>query len=222
MHNPFEALKKNPELRKRLKRAARPVLPEKKEPESLSEEDAFLAAVAGVTPLGPGGRAVTPPVSRKTPAAPPSFSSLLEEHIEFDMDYSREFLTGQVRGLDSRTIQKLRAGQFSIQGHLDMHGMNAEQARTALSGFLRRSYMEGKRSVLVITGRGLNSPDGQGVLRQELSSWLTQAPLKRIVLAFATAQPRHGGSWAVYLLLRRMRKDRGKIVWEEVFTDLDG
>ena len=149
MHNPFEALKKNPELRKRLKRAARPVLPEKKEPESLSEEDAFLAAVAGVTPLGPGGRAVTPPVSRKTPTAPPSFSSLLEEHIEFDMDYSREFLTGQVRGLDSRTIQKLRAGQFSIQGYLDMHGMNAEQARTALSGFLRRSYMEGKRSVLV-------------------------------------------------------------------------
>lgn len=79
MHNPFEALKKNPELRNRLKRAARPVPLEKKEPGPLSEEDVFLAAVAGVTPLGPGGRAVTPPVSRKTPAAPPSFSSLLED-----------------------------------------------------------------------------------------------------------------------------------------------
>ena len=55
MHNPFEALKKNPELRKRLKRAARPVLPEKKEPESLSEEDAFLAAVCDSSLYGRKG-----------------------------------------------------------------------------------------------------------------------------------------------------------------------
>jgi DNA-nicking Smr family endonuclease len=63
---------------------------------------------------------------------------------------------------------------------------------------------------------------GQGVLRQELTNWLTQAPLKRIVLAFTTAQPKHGGSGAVYLLLRQVRKDQGRIVWENIFTDLDG
>lgn len=221
MHNPFETLKKNPALRKRLQRAAKPVQAQEKPP--LSEEDAFLQAAAGAVPLAPGGRSVAPPAPRKKAAAKQSsFATLLEEHIEFDMEHSREFLTGQVRGLDAKTLQKLKAGQFSIQGHLDMHGMNADQARMALSAFLRRSYMEGKRSVLVITGRGLNSPMGLGVLRQELSSWLTQTPLKRIVLAFATARPRHGGSGAVYLLLRRMRKDRGKIVWEDIFADLDG
>ncbi len=60
------------------------------------------------------------------------------------------------------------------------------------------------------------------MLRQELTAWLTKAPLKRVVLAFTTAQPRHGGSGAVYLLLRQARKDRGKIAWEDVFVDLDG
>ena len=63
---------------------------------------------------------------------------------------------------------------------------------------------------------------GQGILRQEISTWLTQAPLKRIVLAFTTALPRHGGSGAVYLLLRQARKERGKIFWEDVFVDVDG
>lgn len=229
MHNPFEELKKNPVLRKRLKRNAKSAPSAKKHTdplpaELLSEEDVFLQAVSGVTPLTPGGRSVAPstrPTKPKMPAAP-SFPKLLEEHIEFDMEYSHEFLTGQVRGLDSKMFQKLKSGQFSIQAHLDLHGLNAAQARLALSDFLRRSYMEGKRSVLVITGRGLNSPDGQGVLRQELSTWLTQAPLKRIVLAFTTALPKHGGSGAVYLLLRRIRKDQGKVVWEEIFTDLDG
>lgn len=47
-------------------------------------------------------------------------------------------------------------------------------------------------------------------------------PLKRIVLAFTTALPRHGGSGAVYLLLRQARKERGKIFWEDVFVDVDG
>lgn len=227
MHNPFKELKKNPKLRKRLKRTAKSVPPAKKHmdtgsAEPLSEEEAFLQAVSGATPLAPGGRAVAPsrPVKAKIPAAP-SFPKLLEEHIEFDTEYSHEFLTGQIRGLDSKIFQKLKSGQSSIQAHLDLHGLNAEQARFALSDFVRRSYMEGKRSVLVITGRGLNSPDGQGVLRQELSSWLTQAPLKRIVLAFTTALPKHGGSGAVYLLLRRMR-NKSKVIWEDIFTDLDG
>jgi DNA-nicking Smr family endonuclease len=232
MHNPFKSLEKDQSLRSRLKKkpsrrkdsppaCARP---DDKAQERESEEDLFLHAFSDVEPLSKGGRDIAgAPRPRETvPPAPPSFARLLEEKIEFEMEYTHEFMTGQVRGLDAKIFRKLKNGEFSVQGHLDLHGMNTDQARFAVMDFLRRSYMESRRCVLIIPGRGRNSPLGQGVLRQELTTWLTQAPLKRIILAFTTALPRHGGSGAVYLLLRQARKDQGKIVWENIFTDLDG
>jgi DNA-nicking Smr family endonuclease len=227
MHNPFKSLEKDPSLRNRVKKRGRPAAPPAvpaQAAEEQSEDELFLHAFADGAPLTKGGRDVAPPSepARTVPEPPQTFARMLEENIEFEMDYTHEFITGQVRGLDAKVFRKLKAGEFSVQAHLDLHGMNADQARFAVIDFLRRCYMEGKRCVLVIPGRGRNSPLGQGVLRQELTAWLTKAPLKRVVLAFTTAQPRHGGSGAVYLLLRQARKDRGKIAWEDVFVDLDG
>jgi len=227
MHNPFKSLEKDPTVRARVKKGAKPVAKTPGQTAVLaekSEDDLFRHAFADVEPLNKGGRDVAPASEppRTVPEPPPTFARLLEEHIEFEMDYTHEFITGQVRGLDAKIFRKLKNGEFSMQGHLDLHGMNTDQARVAVIDFLRRSYMEGKRCVLLIPGRGRNSPMGQGVLRQELTNWLTQAPLKRITLAFTTALPKHGGSGAVYLLLRQVRKDQGKIAWENIFTDLDG
>jgi DNA-nicking Smr family endonuclease len=232
MHNPFKSLEKDPSLRSSLKKRAKGGPAAGSSPASaaapaagtVSEEDLFRHAFSDVEPLTKSGRDVAArvPTPAAAPPPPPTFARLLEENIEFEMEYSHEFITGQVRGLDAKIFRKLRTGEYSVQGHLDLHGMNADQAKIAVIDFLRRSYMEGKRCVLLIPGRGKNSPFGQGVLRQELTSWLTQAPLKRIVLAFTTALPKHGGSGAVYLLMRQVRKDRGKIAWEDVFADLDG
>lgn len=227
MHNPFKSLEKDPGLKARMKKRRKPAAtaPAPAEgPREKSEDELFLHAFSDVVPLNKGGRDVAPAAAapQAVPAPPPTFARLLDENIEFEMDYSHEFITGQIRGLDPKIFRKLKGGEFSVQAHLDLHGMNADQAKLAVLDFLRRCYMEGKRCVLLIPGRGRNSPLGQGVLRQELTAWLTQAPLKRVVLAFTTALPKHGGSGAVYLLLRQVRKDRGKIAWEEVFVDLDG
>jgi len=56
----------------------------------------------------------------------------------------------------------------------------------------------------VITGRGQL---GGGVLKQAVPRWLAEPELRRHVLAIAAAQPEHGGSGALYLLLRRVRQD---------------
>ena len=63
--------------------------------------------------------------------------------------------------------------------------------------------------------RGANSPGGVPVLKEELKSWLTRDPLKRVVLAFTTAQPRHGGAGALYVLLRKFKKTKGKVRFEK-------
>jgi DNA-nicking Smr family endonuclease len=112
---------------------------------------------------------------------------------------------GFVRGLDSKIFQQLKAGRLSVEGHLDLHGQNADQALDALLFFMRKSYLAGRRAVIVVPGRGRNSPGGLSILRQELQSWLTREPLKRIVLAFCTAQPKDGGAGALYVLLRKQK-----------------
>lgn len=193
-------------------------------PEILAAEDAtFLAAMQGVAPMKGTGRQVQP-----TPPPAPVFededgddsdSKLMRQAmqgpIEFELELSDEYMHGFVRGLDSKIFQQLKAGRLSAEGHLDLHGQNADQAYDSLLFFMRESYLAGKRAVIVVPGRGRNSPNGLSILRQEIQSWLTREPLRRIVLAFCTAQPRDGGAGALYVLLRKIRKSVGKVAWDK-------
>jgi DNA-nicking Smr family endonuclease len=43
------------------------------------------------------------------------------------------------------------------------------------------------------------------VLRRSLGQWLNEGPNRARVLAFAQAQPKHGGAGAFYVLLKRRR-----------------
>lgn len=186
------------------------------------EASAFLAAMGTVSPLTGGGRDVVP---APAPATPPphgelSLQDFMDGKLEFALTFSDEYLEGHVVGLDQMILNKLRAGGLSPEAHLDLHGLNAMQAFEALRGFFKGSWYKGLRTVLVVPGRGRNSPDGMGVLREKLQSWLTQDPFKRVVLAFCTAQPHDGGPGSVYVLLRKYRK-KGQIYWERMPADSD-
>ena len=186
------------------------------------EAAAFLAAMGTVSPLTGGGRDVAPAPAPSTP--PPhgdmSLQDFMDGKLEFALTFSDEYLEGHVVGLDLMILNKLRAGGLSPEAHLDLHGLNALQAFEALRGFFKGSWYKGLRTVLVVPGRGRNSPDGMGVLREKLQSWLTQDPFKRVVLAFCTAQPHDGGPGSVYVLLRKYRK-KGRIYWERMPADSD-
>lgn len=191
-------------------------------PATPKEDDEFLQAMMslnGIVPVEAGGRAVKPvPPVPMVASAPslrdPTLRDFLEGKFEFALEYTDEFFEGHVLGLDPIVISKLRNGQYSPELHTDLHGMNSEQAYDALLDFVHKAYAKGMRTVIVVTGRGKNSPGGQGILRQHIQDWLTKDPLKRVVLAFCTAQPKDGGAGAFYLLLRKYRKSRGKIIWE--------
>ena len=182
----------------------------------------FLQAMGQVAPLQGGGRDVAPaPASRTSPpTGNADLQTLLESNLEFALSFTDEYLEGHVVGLDQMTMNKLRAGALSPEAHLDVHGLNAVQAFEALRGFMRGAWYKGLRTVLVVPGRGRNSPDGMGVLRGKLQAWLTQEPFKRVVLAFCTAQPHDGGPGSVYVLLRKYRK-KGRIYWERMPADAD-
>ena len=80
--------------------------------------------------------------------------------------------------------------------------MTQAAAVERLAEFIARSEAAGKRCVLVITGKGLASG---GVLRDQVPRWLNLPPNRARVLAFDYAQQQHGGSGALYVLLKRRR-----------------
>jgi len=182
------------------------------------DESLFLKAMAGVIPLEPGSRRRVPPPSPTQ--SPPRFLSLEEQEVrnhllrlvegelDFEICCSDEYIDGAVTGLSPKVLKKLRQGEFSYQGHLDLHRMTRAEAREAATRFILDSFARGCRCVLVVCGRGLNSLDKEPVLKHSLVIWLTQAPLKRVVLAFASARSYDGGAGAFYVLLRR---NQGKV-----------
>jgi DNA-nicking Smr family endonuclease len=118
-------------------------------------------------------------------------------------------------GLDKASAERLKRGQYPIEARIDLHGMTQDDAHRMLGDFIARSARAGLRCVLVITGKGLRRLDDEqpgagreiGILRNAAPRWLNEAPNRARILAFTAAQPRHGGSGALYVLLRR--RDRG-------------
>lgn len=113
-------------------------------------------------------------------------------------------LPGSTAGVDRRTAERFKRGRMEIEARLDLHGLTREAAHAALSGFLCRAADQGKRTVLVITGKG-TAREGAGVLRAAVPRWLNEAPIRSLVLSFTPARPQDGGEGALYLYLKRNR-----------------
>ncbi len=184
--------------------------------------EAFFTAMKEVHPLTAKGRDVAPEVQPSAVAqqGQEAFAHMLEKKLEFSLALKGEYMEGHVVGLDELTMNNLRAGVYSPEAHLDLHGLNAMQAYEAMVGFFRGSWYKGMRTLLLIPGRGKNSPNGISVLREKVQLWLTQEPFKRVVLAFCTAQPVDGGPGTIYVLVRKYKK-KGKISWERLPSDPD-
>jgi DNA-nicking Smr family endonuclease len=130
-------------------------------------------------------------------------SDLVSGSGSFDISDTDEYIEGIAHGLDRRLLTRLRRGDFSVQGHVDLHGLNREEARLRVETFMHDSQLNGRRCVLIVHGRGLNSKDQIPVLKDAVRLWLQRGRIAKNVLCFATARPTDGGAGAVYVLLRR-------------------
>ncbi|MGA2403110.1 MAG: Smr/MutS family protein [Syntrophobacteraceae bacterium] len=183
----------------------------------VDEDSLFQSAMADVSPLAGGLRKKVPlrPPERKYPRflareeieAYTQLVDLVAGEGPFELSCSDEYIDGAVLGISPEVLKRLREGYFSYQDCLDLHGLNRQQARNELRDFIMECFAARRRCVLIIAGRGLNSKDKEPVLKNNLPTWLTRAPLKRVVLAFASARSYDGGWGAFYVLLR---KNEGK------------
>ena len=210
-NNPFDVVKlPEPPVAPRAKPT--PAKPAVHAPQPLSEEDLWTLATDGAEPLADRSTRIRPaqaPLSIAHGPLDPDLAaydelrSIVTGEAPFDIANSDEFIEGAMHGLDPRVVRKLRRGEFSVQGHLDLHGMLKDAAKLALESFVARARTDGKRCVLIVHGRGLHSKDQVPVLKEAVRRWMGTARFAQHVLAFATARPHDGGAGAVYVLLRR-------------------
>ena len=167
---------------------------------------AFREAVADAQPLPASGR-----VHLGGPLPPPRPL----QHIADERAALHESLHGTIglqdrleggdephylrKGLAASVLRDLRRGRWVIQEEIDLHGLNRDEARLALSGFLSSALHHGLRCIRVIHGKGLRSPQKTSVIRQLVRGWLAQ---RDEILAYCQAKPQDGGEGALVVLLR--------------------
>lgn len=130
-------------------------------------------------------------------------SRVLDESINGDLDpadmETGEELVYRKPHVRPGDLRRLRRGAFSVSEEIDLHGLNAEDARKALAEFLIESVELRRRCVRVIHGKGLRSGPGGPVIKRRIGRWLRR---REEVLAFCSARPVDGGTGAVYVLLK--------------------
>ena len=114
--------------------------------------------------------------------------------------------------MDAKSYKTMQRGKLKPEGRIDLHGMTVAQAHPALISFIMTAQANGKRLVLVITGKGGKreelgaiAPQRMGALKRQVPIWLTMAPVSSAVLQVTESHIKHGGSGAYYVYLRRAR-----------------
>ena len=218
-NTPFRDLKKSIKLPEKQAPIAKPPIIPPQPKEEATEEELFWREMQGVTPMKQDDRArvAAPPpaILRRAEAeeneALAELYDLVAGRTGFDVMDTEEYVEGCVIGLDTALVRKLRQGDFSRQAALDLHGMKTEDAQAEVEKFLSSAVQNGLRCVLIVHGRGRNSPGQVPVLKDRLKVWLTRGKLARSVLAFASSRPYDGGPGALYVLLRRDRARKKSI-----------
>ena len=137
--------------------------PEKRSPPSEAEERRlFLESMGEVAPVHQRAERISSKASSALPHLPSEDDDVLAELSElvagetpFDLSSSDAPMEGSLVRLDRRILEQLRAGDYAIQGQLDLHGLTRTEAKAALEKFVVAAHHAGKCCMLVVHGRGL-------------------------------------------------------------------
>jgi DNA-nicking Smr family endonuclease len=107
-------------------------------------------------------------------------------------------------GVQEGVFRKLRLGKYPIQARLDLHRKTLEQARSEIVKFIAQCIKMDIRTVIIVHGKGerANPP---ALMKSYVTHWLPQIG---DVQCIHSAQHFHGGSGAVYVLLRKSQAQK--------------
>ena len=109
--------------------------------------------------------------------------------------------------LDGSWDRRLSRGLVQPDAFLDLHGHDLATAYDLLDRRLESALDAGARLLLLVTGKppGAERPVKRGAIRAAVGDWLAASRHAGRIAAVRNAHPRHGGSGALYIVLRRRR-----------------
>ncbi len=110
--------------------------------------------------------------------------------------------------LDGSWDRRLAQGQVQPDLTVDLHGHNLATAYDLLDRRLDQAVSSGARLLLLITGKppqGERRPAQRGAIRAAVGDWLAASRHAGDIAAVRAAHRRHGGTGALYIILRRAR-----------------
>jgi DNA-nicking Smr family endonuclease len=136
-------------------------------------------------------RAVRTAVPKAAPPAPPPAQRVAAKPSET---------------LDGGWDRRIRRGGLVPDMTVDLHGYTLDAAWAVLDASLTRAVAADARVILLITGKPpREGRAGRGAIRGAMDNWLAHSRHAGSIAAVRNAHPRHGGSGALYIVLRRRR-----------------
>lgn len=175
----------------------------------LSDDQLFQNAMSGVKRMEPVNRIEKPCMSLKPVVSPDrqdddavrELRALIETGKGFRVSQTAEYIEGAGSTVHPAVLSRLHRGEFTVQDHLDLHGLSLADAQGQFHAFMKHAIQRRRRAVLIVHGRGLSSP-GQPVIKRHVVKWVNSRKWRPWIVAYASARLCDGGAGATYLLLR--------------------
>lgn len=190
----------------------------------LSAEEAALWArvVASVRPMRVAPRPVrnpAVPVRPPEPVAPPPPAAVKKVRGRVPAPLLPPVAAAPPRPITANTLdgswdRDLARGRTVPDSSIDLHGHTLGSAYARLDAALEFAVASGQRVLLVITGKPPRAeserPHARGAIRAAIADWLAGSRHGAHIAAVRNAHPRHGGTGALYVILRRRPEQRNR------------
>lgn len=121
-----------------------------------------------------------------------------------DMVKPYDILEYKKDGVQEGVYRKFRLGKYQIDARLDLHRKTVEQARQEIFRFIEDTMKYDLRNLIILHGKGEKEAT-PALLKSWTNKWLREF---EDVIAFHSAQQQHGGTGAVYVMLRKSERKK--------------
>lgn len=181
-------------------------------PNKNTDNDVFAQAMSDVQPIKPADKV------NLTAGSSDQNVALRRAAAVAELVQNKNFLSGEYiepvapnailafkgDGVQTGVYRDLRLGKYPADASLDLHHMTIEQARAAVFQFIHDCMSHDIRCALITHGKG-EGREQPALLKSCIAHWLPQFT---DILAFHSAQKRHGASGATYILLRKSERKK--------------
>lgn len=170
---------------------------------SKEDKELFNNAVQGVIPLKKSDKIQLPKASKSHTFKKNNLTLDIvppDTHLDINIEKvnAETILSYASNSITKSDFRQLKRGKIPINATLDLHGENLTSVKSQLNYFFNKAQKSDYKTVLIIHGKGRKNHNGP-ILKNYLNNLLRQMPQ---VIAFHSAKAMHGGSGAIYVLLR--------------------